>query len=180
MARELVYVLVFLTLTGTAWADQHGGTYLETAATAREILWKTITSGNTNATTLAVMDRGKIVYSQGFGVVDRRTGRPIEAETRFNIGSTSKMFAAVAILLPHDEGKLSLEDPATKRLPEFTIRDPRHRDITIRVLFNHSSGLPGTTFLEFLKEQVFEPLEMQHTGPDIGESPGSVFKSSAR
>ena len=227
MAGKLVYVLVFLTLTGTAWADQHGGTYLETAATAREILWETITSGNTNAATVAVMDRGKIVYSQGFGVADRRTDRPIEAETRFNIGSTSKMFAAVAILLLQDEAKLSLEDPVTKHLPEFTMRDPRYRDITIRMLFNHSSGLPGTTFeveyergldahelllktlrednlkhapgamsiycndgftlaemiveklsgktfLEFLKEQVFEPLEIQHTGPSIGQSPGNV------
>lgn len=100
-----------------------------------------------NSASVAVMDRGNIVYSEGFGPADRSLNRLVDRDTRFNIGSTSKMFAAVAILLLADDGKLSLEDPVVKHIPEFVMKDPRYRDITVRMLFNHSSGLPGSTFV---------------------------------
>jgi len=44
-----------------------------------------------------------------------------------------------------DGGKVNLDDPVTKYLPEFTMADPRYKDITVRMTLNHSSGLPGTT-----------------------------------
>ncbi|GAB6059307.1 hypothetical protein JCM31598_24240 [Desulfonatronum parangueonense] len=96
--------------------------------------------------TIAIMDQGRIVYSEGFGVADRSTNRPVDANTRFNIGSTSKMFAAVAILLLVDEGKVILDERVTTYIPEFVMQDERYRDITVRMLFNHSSGLPGSSF----------------------------------
>jgi CubicO group peptidase (beta-lactamase class C family) len=123
-----------------------GDAYRNTVTAAREALWKTIVSGAGNAATIAVMDGGRIVYSEGFGPADRATNRPVTADTRFNIGSTSKMFVAVATLLLADDGKLSVDDPVAKHLPEFVMKDPRYRDITVRMLFNHSSGLPGSTF----------------------------------
>lgn len=225
----LIVIWMFLVLLGGSFcgAEEIFPTYPETVGTAREVLWKTLASGGVNAATVAVMDQGKIIYSEGFGAADRRKGRRVDPETRFNIGSTSKMFVAVAIMLLRDEGKLSLDDPVVRHLPEFTMRDPRHKDITIRMLFNHSSGLPGSTFefefapqgdphalllevlseenlkhdpgvrsiycndgftlaemvvehlsgksfLEFLKERIFEPLEMRHTGASVGEEPGKV------
>ncbi len=120
--------------------------YLNTATTAREAIWKSLTTGAGNAATIAVMDGGRIVYSEGFGPADRATNSPVTAGTRFNIGSTSKMFVAVATLLLADDGKLSVDDPVAKHLPEFVMKDPRYKDITVRMLFNHSSGLPGSTF----------------------------------
>lgn len=120
--------------------------YPQTAAAAREVLWEAISSGVSSAT-VAVMDGGKIVYSECFGPADRAENRLVDTNTRFNIGSTSKMFAAVAILLLVDEGKLDLDDPVVRYIPEFTMPDERYRNITVRMLFNHSSGLPGTTFL---------------------------------
>jgi CubicO group peptidase (beta-lactamase class C family) len=88
------------------------------------------------------MDGGKIIFSDGFGAADRAEGRNADGRTRFNIGSTSKMFAAAAILILADENRLNLDDPVVRHLPEFVMKDPRYRDITIRMLFNHSSGLP--------------------------------------
>lgn len=120
--------------------------YPNTVKTAREFIWKTIISGGANAASVAVMDGGKIVYSEGFGPAERSSNTPVGTDTRFNIGSTSKMFAAAGVLLLADEGKLGIDDPVVKHIPEFTMKDPRYRDITVRMLFNHSSGLPGSTF----------------------------------
>ena len=62
------------------------------------------------------MALGKIVYSEGFGAAERKTGKSVDKSTRFNIGSTSKMFAAVSVLLLADEGKVTLDEPVVKYL----------------------------------------------------------------
>ena len=149
LKRSAVFAFVFCLLLASVAAHAAATrceAYWNTTTTAREALWKTIVSGAGNAATVAVMDGGRIVYSEGFGPADRATNRPVTANTRFNIGSTSKMFVAVATLLLADDGKLSVDDPVVKHLPEFVMKDPRYRDITVRMLFNHSSGLPGSTF----------------------------------
>lgn len=63
-----------------------------------------------------------------------------------NIGSISKVFDAVAIVLLVDEGKVELDAPVTRYLPEFTMADPRYEAITVRMLLDHTSGLPGTAY----------------------------------
>jgi len=132
--------------------------YKNTISAARETLWKAITSGKGTGATIAVMDQGKIVYSEGIGTADRAQNRPVDKNTRFNIGSTSKMFAAVAILLLVDEGKVSLDESITKYIPEFTMKDERYKKITVRMLFNHSSGLPGSSFFF-----TYKPAANTHT-----------------
>lgn len=121
--------------------------YPDMIKAARETIWKAMTNGqNGSCATVAVMDRGRLVYSECFGAADRATNRPVDKNTRFNIGSTSKMFVAVAILLLVDEGKVALDEPIARYVTDFTMKDPRYRDITVRMIFNHSSGLPGSTF----------------------------------
>jgi CubicO group peptidase (beta-lactamase class C family) len=119
--------------------------FANTIAKARETAWKAITSGQGSAVTVAIMERGKLAYSEVMGVADRAQNRAVDRNTRFNIGSVSKMFAAVAILMLVDEGKVDLDAPVFLYIPEFTMADARYRDITVRMLVNHSSGLPGTT-----------------------------------
>lgn len=120
--------------------------YEDAIKTAREIMWKTINGGFCSGATVAIADEGKIVYAEGMGVADRAENRPVDANTRFNVGSTSKMLAATGILLLVDDGKIALDESVTKYIPEFRMKDPRYKDITVRMLFNHSSGLPGTHF----------------------------------
>lgn len=153
----IAFACLLLLISGTAGCG--AGRYDATMAAAREAVWRTLTNGGGSSATVAVMDGGKIVYSERFGVAERATGRPVGSGTRFNIGSTSKMFAAVAILMLADDGRLSLDDPVAKHLPEFAMRDGRYRDITVRMLFNHSSGLPGSTFL-FEYEPGYDPHEL--------------------
>lgn len=112
--------------------------------TARTEVWKAITAGKTGSATVAVMDNGVTVYAEGFGMADRVQGVPVDKKTLFNMGSISKVYVASAIMLLVDDGKVKLDAPVTTYLPEFTMLDERYKDITVRMLLNHSSGLPGT------------------------------------
>lgn len=71
-------------------------------------------------------------------------------ETLSSIGSVSKTFTAVAVMQLADQGKLDIDAPVTEYLPTFRMADPRYRDITVRMLLDHTSGLMGTTAGDFL------------------------------
>lgn len=140
----VLYCSVFMPPPAEASAAG-GSKYKNTAAAARETMWKAITGGHGSGASVAVMDCGKIVYSETFGAADRAKNTPVDRRTRFNIGSTSKMFVTAAVMMLVDEGKVRLDDPLVNYIPEFTMKDPRCKNITVRMLFNHSSGLPGTS-----------------------------------
>lgn len=69
-----------------------------------------------------------------------------EAETIYGIGSVSKVFTSAAIMQLVEKGKVDLDEPITTYLSEFHMADERYKNITVRMLLNHSSGLMGTTF----------------------------------
>ncbi len=69
-----------------------------------------------------------------------------DVEDLYNVGSVSKVYAAVAIMKLVEMGKINLDEPVYKYLPKFTMRDPRYKDITIRMTLCHTSGLPGTNY----------------------------------
>lgn len=81
---------------------------------------------------------GRIVLTRGYGMANLETGTPVTAETIFESGSVAKQFTATAILLLMGDGKLRLDDPVQKYLPEL----PQYsRPLTIRHLLSHTSGL---------------------------------------
>lgn len=94
---------------------------------------------------LVVVKDGRVVYLKGLGVRDFERKLPVTPDTLFAIGSASKAFTAMLVLMAADEGKLSLEDPPRKFLPYFKLRDPEaDAKITVRDLLSHSSGLNRT------------------------------------
>jgi len=111
---------------------------------AREAVAKELSTGIPSSATVAIMVDGKIVYAEGFGLRDRAKNLRVETDTQFNIGSVSKIFTAASVLILEQEGKLSLDKPVTDYIPNFTMNDTRYKDITIRMLLNHTSGFPGT------------------------------------
>ena len=143
-----ILLILFMAAAGDAKSRQvaDGDYYKNTIVAARETIWKALTDGHGSCATVAVMDNGRLVYSECFGAAERATNRPVDKNTRFNIGSTSKMFGAAAILLLVDDGKVFLDEKIVKYIPDFTMKDERYKDITVRMIFNHSSGLPGSTF----------------------------------
>lgn len=103
--------------------------------------------------------------------------QPEDAEI-YGIGSVSKMFGAAAVMLLVDRGMVELDAPVTDYIPEFEMEDVRYREITVRMLLNHSSGIMGTTFLDcFLlgdtdtdyQSVLLEALKGQRLKADPGE-----------
>ncbi|GGT22354.1 serine hydrolase domain-containing protein [Nonomuraea spiralis] len=81
-------------------------------------------------------------------------GDAVTARTRFRIASMSKSMTATAIMLLVDRGRVSLDDPVVKLLPDFRMADPRFTGITVRHILSHTSGLSNDTNNEY----VFPPL----------------------
>ncbi len=93
---------------------------------------------------VALVDGEKVIWSEAFGTADREAGLAATTETLYGACSVSKMIAAVGGMILVDSGKISLDEPITTYLPDFAMPlDERYRNITVRMLLNHSSGLPG-------------------------------------
>jgi CubicO group peptidase (beta-lactamase class C family) len=92
---------------------------------------------------------GKLVYRRAAGFADRESRRPMQVDTVFRLSSVSKPIVSAAALALVDQGKLSLDDPVTKWLPEFRpkLANGTAPAITVRQLLTHTSGL-GYKFAE--------------------------------
>jgi len=99
-----------------------------------------------NSVQYALMDQGEIVISGQSGVYSKEADTPLTGDNMYGIGSVSKVFTAVAIMQLVEAGKVKLSAPVVSYLPSFTMADKRYKDITVRMLLNHSSGLMGSTF----------------------------------
>jgi CubicO group peptidase (beta-lactamase class C family) len=97
------------------------------------------------ALAIAVVKEDSVVFAKGYGVLQRGTSQPANEHTRFAIGSTTKAMTSASIAMLVDDGKLKLDDPVTKYIPELQLSDPWvTRELTIRDLLTHRSGVPGT------------------------------------
>jgi|HubBroStandDraft_4_1064222.scaffolds.fasta_scaffold27038_1 CubicO group peptidase (beta-lactamase class C family) len=93
------------------------------------------------------------VYSQGrehvrgFGVTNVDHPLPVDADTLFRIGSTTKTFTATAMMRLVEQGRVDLAAPARTYLPDFTLADEAvARSVTVRQLLNHSAGWLGDDY----------------------------------
>jgi CubicO group peptidase (beta-lactamase class C family) len=108
---------------------------------------------NTPGCALAIIKDGKIIYSRGYGMANLELGVPLAPNSIFDIGSTSKQFTALCILMLARRGKLSLDDPIQKYLPEM----PQYEQpITVRHLVHHTSGIRDYLTLMALSNMPFE------------------------
>lgn len=144
----LALVLTPLVLSGCGTPAASGGRdqYQQAITVARGAIWADINAGLASAGAAAILDGGNVVYSEGFGPADRSVSSPVTPSTLFNIGSCSKAFVGAALMTLVDRGKVKLDAPVTRYLPEFKMEDPRYKDITVRMLLNHTSGFPGADY----------------------------------
>lgn len=94
----------------------------------------------------ALIDDGQIVISGQSGVYSKDGNTALTKDHMYGIGSVSKVFTATAVMKLVEQGKINLDTPVVKYIPEFKMADERYKDITVRMLLNHSSGLMGSTF----------------------------------
>ncbi|MDQ1811853.1 serine hydrolase domain-containing protein [Massilia sp. CCM 9210] len=129
--------------------------------------------------TLVVVRDGTVVYGKGYGYADREMARPVKPEDRFEIGSISKSFAATAIMLLVEEGKISLDDKLDKFIGAVP---PQWSGITIRHLLNHSSGLPeypdDSTFADIFANKILGEDDMlaRFRAYSLSWEPGTKYR----
>ena len=91
---------------------------------------------------VAVVKDGQLVFAKGYGVRELGKPDPVDANTLFAIGSTTKAITAAALGMLVDEGKVRWDDPVSKYLPEFQVGDPYvTRNLVVRDLLTHDAGL---------------------------------------
>ncbi|ASA22395.1 serine hydrolase domain-containing protein [Paenibacillus donghaensis] len=145
---------------------------------ADEIANTLVTQYGETSVQYALMDNGEIILSGSKGVYAKDSDRPITKDTMYGIGSVSKMYAAAAVMMWVDRGKLNLDEPFVTYVADFKMADERYKQITPRMLLNHSSGINGTsygnTFLfddvnPDLQEDVLASLRTQTLKANPGE-----------
>jgi D-alanyl-D-alanine carboxypeptidase len=94
--------------------------------------------GEFSGTVLVARD-GEVLLEDTWGRADRRAGTPNTQETRFRIGSMNKMFTAVAALQLVEAGRLALDDPIGKHLPDYPNKRVAAK-VTVRHLLTHTGG----------------------------------------
>ena len=92
-----------------------------------------------------VAKNGKAIYSKGFGVANLESGIKAAPKNVFEIGSITKQFTAVGILMLEEQGKLSVNDDITKFIPDYPTQD---KTITVHHLLNHTSGIKSYTNMQ--------------------------------
>lgn len=94
-----------------------------------------------------VVHRGKLVHHAAVGLADVESGRAMQQDSLFAIASMTKPITATALMILQDDGRVSVEDPVAKYIPEFkdvSLADgPAKTEMTIRHLMTHTSGLGG-------------------------------------
>jgi serine beta-lactamase-like protein LACTB len=93
------------------------------------------------ALSIALVDDQEIVWARGFGLANPREQTPATAATVCRVGSVSKLFTDIAVMRLVEQGKLDLDAPVTRYLPDFKPANPFDKPITLRQLMAHRSGL---------------------------------------
>jgi D-alanyl-D-alanine carboxypeptidase len=132
-------------------------------AAANQIL----SSTKVPSASIAIVKDGHIAYLQAYG--QARLSPPMEAapQMQYSIGSISKQFTAAAVLLLVQEGKLTLNDPVSKYLPELT----RAHEVTIRMLLSHTSGYQDYWPEDYVMTSMMAPTTAQHILDEWGKRP---------
>lgn len=139
-----------------AATPEAGGFSSKRLARIDTILKEYVDKGRMNGAVAMIVHDGKIVYYKNFGYNDLETKAPLPKDGIFRIASQTKAITSVAVMMLHEEGKFMLDDPISNFIPEF--RNPKvinnynkedttyttvpaKREITIRDLLTHTSGL---------------------------------------
>jgi D-alanyl-D-alanine carboxypeptidase len=122
-------------------------------ATAR----RTLADTGIPSASIAIVKNGAIAYVQAYGDGRIEPRKPAAPEMRYSIGSISKQFTAAAVLLLSEQGKLSLDDPVSKFVPNLT----RGSEITIRQLLSHTSGYQDYWPQDYVPPFMLQPVKAE-------------------
>lgn len=115
--------------------------YGRTAAAVSRFIVHEMADKNIPGLSIALVDDQRIVWARGFGLARVGDSTPASAETVYRVGSVTKLFTALAVMQEVEQGRLDLDAPVSRYLPEFAPVNPWGSIITLRRLLTHRSGL---------------------------------------
>ncbi len=149
----------------------------EVAAAADRLAAMTLSENGAAGLSIAVVRNGRIILSKGYGLAEIEHDVPVNEDTLFRVGSITKQFTAAAIMRLVEQGKIGLDDLVTGFVPDFNTRG---REITVRHLLTHTSGIKSYTELKQVMvdqpEHEFSHQEML----DLVQNEPLAFEPGAR
>ena len=112
--------------------------------------------GSETGISVSVSVDGKTVWSEGYGFANKELKAPARPETKYRIGRTSQMFAAMLIAKLQEEGKVNVNDPFSKYVPNYPAKQ---WDFTPYNLGTHSAGFPETDYKLVNNKQDYKSLK---------------------
>lgn len=143
--RNFCFLFLTVFILISAYAAQPAGRTSQNDLTSQiDALLQKVYKANEPGAAVLVKKQGQVIFRHGYGLADMELGVPVEPDMVFRLGSITKQFTAVAILILAEQGKLSLQDDITKFLPDYPTQE---KTITVEHLLTHTSGIKSYTDL---------------------------------
>jgi len=177
--RKLLALVAFAALTLSAapkYAPEAAGLDPVALAKIGVTMEQKISQDRTVGALGMIYRHGKVVYLDSWGHRDRESNLPMTADSIVRMYSMSKPITTVGIMMLIEEGKLSLDDPVSKYIPQFAAlevlvdgkRIPSKRSMTIKHLLTHTSGLTYGFFADHPVDKLYREAET-HKTKDLAE-----------
>ena len=147
-------VIIVVILSSLTLANAQAELSPELRAKIDKLATDSLAQSGVPSASIAVVKDGKIVYLNAYGSARLEPKTPATSAMRYSIGSISKQFTAVAMLLLQEQGKLSLDDKVGKYVPDLT----RANEVTIRQLLSHTSGYQDYWPQDYVMPMMLQPV----------------------
>ena len=151
------HLFVVLVLVSLQTQAQNSRISPELAKRIDEVATQELAARGVPSASVGVVQNGQIVYLQAYGMARIESHTAARPEMRYSIGSVSKQFTAMAILLLAEQGKLSIDDPVSRFLPSLT----RAKEVTIRQLLSHTSGYQDYWPQDYVPPFMLKPVKAE-------------------
>lgn len=131
---------------------------------------------------IGIVLEGELAIVKSYGVKNIKSGEAVTDSEMFHSASISKTFVTTSLMQLYEKGLLDINKPVTEYLPYFRLRDPRYKDIIVKQMMNHTSGMPDVYDYEWEKPQ-YEEGALENYVRSIYEydllwEPGKAFSYS--
>jgi CubicO group peptidase (beta-lactamase class C family) len=130
---------------GVVWLSLSTGSFAQDVARDVDALMHPAIERSHFRGSILVARDGKVLVSKGYGMADAEHGLPNNPRTKFRVGSLTKQFTAMAILMLQEEGKLNVQDSLCKYLPHCP---SSWQPLTIHHLLTHTSGIQDVDYTQ--------------------------------
>ena len=128
---------------------------------------------------IALIIDDSVIWKEGFGYADKENHIPFTTKTTLCIGSVTKTFTALGIMQLQERGLINIDKPLIDYLPQFSLKTRKTdiKEITVKSVINHTSGLPNDIFMSGKKDKYITTVDYLKN-EYLGYPPNTVFHYS--